>query len=137
MAEWPYNTTRWKKLRLAKLRSQPLCEDCQARGVIERAVAVDHIDSIKSGGHPFPPLDRLRANCTSCHSRKTSRFDRPDRKAGEGLDYGCDADGRPLDPTNPWSASYNQGGTSGSEKAASGEERHVKRKVLKHSGDPS
>jgi hypothetical protein len=28
MAEWPYNTTRWQKLRAAKLATDPLCEDC-------------------------------------------------------------------------------------------------------------
>lgn len=40
-----YRSSRWKKLRLAKLMEQPLCELCLARGVIKPAEDVHHMDS--------------------------------------------------------------------------------------------
>jgi len=98
MAKWPYNTTAWKKLRLAKLARDPNCAHCTLRGRTVQAVAVDHIVAIANGGHPFPPLDGLASLCTSCHSRKTSAFDRPDRKGKRAFG----ADGEPLDTADGW-----------------------------------
>lgn len=100
MAKWPYNTTKWQKLRLAKLAQNPDCEACARRGRIVAANAVDHILSIAKGGHPFPQLDELAALCTSCHSRKTGAVD---RAGGSGIAFpGFDADGAPLDPDHPY-----------------------------------
>lgn len=104
MAVWPYSTTRWKKLRLAKLRATPLCEPCADRGWISRATTVDHKVSVKSGGEPFPHLTELTSMCARCHSVKTSAADRPDRRPGPGLLRGCDVNGMPLDPNHPFLA---------------------------------
>lgn len=99
MAKWPYNTTAWRKLRLAKLESQPLCEPCERRGIIVPAVAVDHVTSIASGGDPFPPLSGLMSMCLSCHSIKTNAVDRP---GGKGVRFkGVGVDGLPIDPDHP------------------------------------
>ena len=100
MAAWPYNTTAWRKLRLAKLGVEPLCEVCRQRGRINPANHVDHIQSIASGGDPFPPLPDLRSLCASCHSIKTAALD---RSGGSGVGIaGCGVDGLPLDASHPF-----------------------------------
>lgn len=100
MAAWPYSTAAWQRLRAAKLSADPLCEPCQWRGVQRPATAVDHIVSIASGGHPFPPLTGLRSMCVPCHSVKTAALD---RKGGKGVAFkGCGPDGLPLDAEHPF-----------------------------------
>jgi len=102
MAEWPYNTKTWKNLRAAKLASNPLCEHCTKRGEAVLAKAVDHIISIKSGGHPFPALDELNSLCARCHNEKTNAIDRTDRRGSGRAIKGFDAEGNPLDKSDDW-----------------------------------
>lgn len=104
MAEWPYSTSTWQRLRKFKLSTSPLCVECQRVGRIVPANHVDHVVSITSGGPPFPSLDGLASLCASCHSTKTNAEDRPDRRPGQGLYRGCGADGLPLDPAHPFLA---------------------------------
>jgi len=100
MAEWPYSTQRWQRLRRAKLAQQPICQDCAPRLVIP-ATDVDHVVPISEGGEPFPPLDGLAAYCHSCHSRKTARG--PEAGAVRGQRHGVDpATGLPMDPGHWW-----------------------------------
>lgn len=102
MASWPYNTSTWQKLRLAKLAETPMCYACDLRGLIVPAVAVDHVRSIKSGGAPFPALDGLMSLCERCHNEKTSAVDQP-RRATFGRRFkGFDASGNPIDPGDDW-----------------------------------
>lgn len=96
MAEWPYSTAAWQRLRRRKLSETPLCETCTARGELIIASHVDHIVSIKSGGDAFPTIDGLRSLCPPCHSIKTNALDRAGGKGG-GV-KGCDENGLPLDP---------------------------------------
>ena len=99
MADWPYTTARWQRLRKAKLSEVPLCETCERRGRKVVAEHVDHVVAIKQGGPAFPPMDGLRALCAPCHSIKTNALD---RAGGKGVAIkGCDADGLPLDPDHP------------------------------------
>lgn len=86
-----YNTSRWKRLRLVKLRQDPLCEYCPGDRK-KAAVDVDHFIAIEAGGAPFD-LSNLRSACKSCHSQKTAN--------GEML-HGCDEDGIPRDPRHTW-----------------------------------
>lgn len=100
MAEWPYSTAAWARLRKAKLSDVPLCETCTMRGRQVIAEAVDHIVSIASGGEAFPSMDGLRSLCTPCHSIKTNALD---RAGGKGVAIkGCGVDGLPLDPDHPF-----------------------------------
>lgn len=102
MADWPYSTAAWRRLRATKLSADPLCEPCRRRGRLIPASHVDHVLSIAAGGDPFPTLDRLMAMCASCHSIKTDALD---RAGGKGIAFkGCDADGLPLDPAHPFVA---------------------------------
>src|SRR5262245_30437381 len=98
MAEWPYTTQRWQRLRRHKLRAHPLCEACFQVGRIESAVAVDHRTPIKRGGDPFPALEQLASLCESCHNAKT----RAEQIGEDWLRKGCDVVGYPLDPNHPW-----------------------------------
>ncbi|QFT30107.1 HNH endonuclease [Labrenzia sp. THAF82] len=102
MARWPYNTTRWKKLRLAKLNLDPLCEICTRRGKLINATVVDHIKAIKAGGSAFAPLDELMSLCVSCHNEKTARVDRPERANSGRRFQGFDRNGEPLDTDDDW-----------------------------------
>lgn len=102
MADWPYNTSTWQKLRAVKLRSAPLCEPCEARGAFTTANTVDHITPINAGGDPFPPLDGLMSMCARCHNEKTAANDRTHKKPFARKVKGFDADGNPVDRSDGW-----------------------------------
>ncbi|MBO1038194.1 HNH endonuclease [Brucella pituitosa] len=103
MADWPYNTIAWKKLRLAKLNAEPLCYACKMLGRYVPAKAVDHIDAIAKGGEPFPPLNGLMSLCIPCHNSKTNAVDHPNAKSGKRRALkGFDMDGNPIDPNDDW-----------------------------------
>lgn len=103
MADWPYNTTAWRKLRLSKLASEPLCEPCRIRGELTTANTVDHNTPVNAGGQPFPPLDGLTSMCARCHNEKTATFDKGNPKPFARRVKGFDENGSPLDPADPWS----------------------------------
>jgi 5-methylcytosine-specific restriction protein A len=91
MAKWPYNTTRWKRLRSLKLSQNPLCEYCPPD--LERpSTQVDHRKAIADGGDPWD-MKNLASCCQSCHSQKTSH--------GEFLP-GCQENGLPRDINHEW-----------------------------------
>lgn len=102
MADWPYNTRAWQRLRLLKLATDPLCYACSLRGTLTPGRAVDHIKAIKAGGAPFPALDGLMTLCERCHNEKTNAVDRPDRVSNGRRFKGFAADGSPIDPGDAW-----------------------------------
>jgi 5-methylcytosine-specific restriction protein A len=93
MAQWPYGTSTWQRLRRLKLSTSPGCETCKRRGRLVYASVVDHIVPINAGGPAFPSLDGLQALCVQCHNSKTSREQRGEKV----LMKGCDVNGLPLD----------------------------------------
>lgn len=101
MANWPYNTTAWKKLRAAHLARFPFCEGCPA-GTYRLANTVDHRLAISEGGHPFPGHDGLASYCPGCHSAKTARGAEAGAIKSTKARKGCDVDGTPLDSRHPW-----------------------------------
>lgn len=70
-----YKASKWKRIREAQLRMQPLCEYCLQSEIVEPATVVHHGD----GGHkgdmnrfwngPFVSL------CKPCHDRDGQRED--------------------------------------------------------------
>lgn len=62
---------RWRKIRAAVLREQPLCVECLGAGVVTAANEVDHIVPLSQGG--TNEWDNLQPLCKSCHSKKTRR----------------------------------------------------------------
>lgn len=87
------NGAAWRRLRADVLRSNPLCEHCEARGILTAATDVDHRDNDPSNNDP----DNLASCCHECHSRKTQA------DMGKRVSWGCDANGMPLDPKHHWS----------------------------------
>ncbi|MBO6506857.1 MAG: HNH endonuclease [Kordiimonadaceae bacterium] len=102
MAKWPYNTTAWKRLRAAKLATEPLCQPCKLRGAVTTAKAVDHIVPINAGGEAFPSLGGLMSMCERCHNEKTAANDRKHTKPFSRNVKGFDANGDPVDPFDNW-----------------------------------
>jgi 5-methylcytosine-specific restriction endonuclease McrA len=77
-----YHTKEWKALRLAVLRDEPLCRECNNAGSVKLANVVDHIQPVRLGGAMWDQ-DNLQPLCLSCHQRKS----RSERTKKEG-DYG-------------------------------------------------
>jgi hypothetical protein len=105
MADWPYSTARWRKLRAAKLAASPLCEVHGLRGKLVSATVVDHRVAIAAGGDPFPDLDGLMSMCASCHSTKTNARDNAHAFGSDrwrAAFKGCGLDGRPIDADHPF-----------------------------------
>ncbi|MCZ2406974.1 MAG: HNH endonuclease [Burkholderiales bacterium] len=88
----PLNSEAWYRLRRTVLAEQPLCPECEARGVIEPATQVHHIND--------NAMDNSRSNlvglCASCHSRHTAH------DMGKRVNHGCDVSGWPANPSSHW-----------------------------------
>ena len=103
MADWPYNSTAWKRLRKAHLAAYPWCEGCKAMGKpYVLANTVDHVHPISDGGPAFPGHDGLRSYCAACHSAKTARGAEAGAVRSNKPRRGCNPDGSPIDPAHPW-----------------------------------
>lgn len=70
-----YNSARWRAMRLAKLRDNPLCEMCEREGRTTLADDVHHIQSFMSTDDPYGrralafDYDNLMSVCDRCHQR--------------------------------------------------------------------
>ena len=91
----PLNSEAWYRLRRSVLAEQPLCPECEARGVIEPATQVHHIND--------NAMDNSRSNlvglCAPCHSRHTAH------DMGKRVNHGCDVSGWPANPSSHWNKS--------------------------------
>ncbi len=103
MAEWPYSTARWQRLRKLKLAEEPRCQGCLPHR-LTIASHVDHLHAISDGGDAFPSLDGLRSLCLPCHSAKTARGPEAGAIKTSKPQRGCDSNGVPLAPNHPWNA---------------------------------
>lgn len=81
------NDKRWKELRIAKLKSQPLCELCQRAGHIRVAVDVHHIVPVETARDlaemerlAYPSLDGLMSLCVPCHIKVHRELGKNTRK---------------------------------------------------------
>lgn len=69
-----YQDKRWKRLRTAKLRANPLCERCEIRGMVNPASEVHHKIPFDRGVTPEQidelafDYDNLQSLCIPCHS---------------------------------------------------------------------
>ena len=72
-----YNSKEWKELRIAKLRANPLCEECMKEGIVTSARCVHHIVPIETARTKDEMrrlaidcgLQGLKALCFACHAR--------------------------------------------------------------------
>lgn len=67
-----YRSSRWRALRAAVLREQPLCGACERAGALTAARVVDHVVPIKDGGERFARAN-LQTLCVPCHNRKSAK----------------------------------------------------------------
>lgn len=71
-----YNSSRWKKLRIAKLMKDPLCEMCLQKGITTPGIDVHHIISFLSTDDPIKRVelafdyDNLMSICKQCHQKE-------------------------------------------------------------------
>lgn len=98
MADWPYNTEQWRRLRRMVIAQNALehggvCQIC-GKLMMSDEVQVDHVVPLAQGGEPFA-MDNLRAVCAECNSRKATE-DRTGRVKG------CDENGWPVDGKHEW-----------------------------------
>lgn len=70
-----YNTSRWRKLREAKLMQFPLCEVCLAKGLVTPTEDVHHIDTFMNY-EGLKRIDKaynfnnLQSICKKCHQNE-------------------------------------------------------------------
>ena len=93
-----YRSTAWREFRAATLAANPMCA---AMGCKQPSHHVDHVVSRRKGGAEFD-LTNCLPLCASCHSRKSVTVDGGFGRSPRGYQIGCDADGKPIDPSHPW-----------------------------------
>ena len=74
-----YHTARWRRVREAYIKKNPLCVMCLTEGKVTQGVIVDHIVEIQDGGDLTSP-DNLQTLCRYHHNLKTSQ----EKKEREG-----------------------------------------------------
>ena len=78
----------WQALRLRKIKTDPLCEDCLERGRTTLTEEVHHIRSIREAPELRLVWSNLRSLCKDCHDKhtlsETSPAPRPAGPQGEG-----------------------------------------------------
>ena len=58
-----------QRQRLRRLRDEPMCRDCKAKGFVTQATEVDHIKPLAQGGSDDD--DNCRSLCSACHLDRT------------------------------------------------------------------
>lgn len=93
-----YRTRAWEELRRVALKRDRYT--CVVPGCGQRAIAVDHIVSRKDGGPDV--ISNMRSLCRR-HDNQIKEGPDGKRKSGGKLRaIGCDAQGRPRDPSHWW-----------------------------------
>ena len=66
---------RYKRARRAFLAANPLCAECQRRGVVTAANEIDHIKPLRFDPTPehFWNAEGWQALCSPCHAAKSAR----------------------------------------------------------------
>lgn len=95
-----YKTPGWRSLRRRKLKTNPLCERCEAKGFVVPATVVNHRIPHKGDLKLFWDWDNLESACADCHDgpiQSEERTGRPNDRVGyvtDVLDCGLPADNR-------------------------------------------
>lgn len=80
--------------RKRRLAAEPLCRDCDAKGIVTAATVPDHIIPLAQGGPDTD--DNIRCLCGPCHAVRTRE------QFGQRQVHSVGIDGRPTDPRHPW-----------------------------------
>lgn len=87
---------RWKRLRLVRLRAEPLCRFCAAQGRTVPATVVDHIVPHKGKRELLYSLENTQSLCVTCHQAVKQAEETTGRVRG------VDRDGVPIDSQHHW-----------------------------------
>ncbi|MCZ8323073.1 MAG: HNH endonuclease signature motif containing protein [Novosphingobium sp.] len=74
--------------RLRRLKAEPLCRDCAAKGFVREATVPDHIVPLSRGGSDND--SNIRCLCADCHRTRTAE------QFGSRRTVGTDPDGWPI-----------------------------------------
>jgi 5-methylcytosine-specific restriction enzyme A len=69
-----YQLERWRRLRRHQLRTEPLCQMCQARGLAVPATVADHVTPHRGDWNAFL-TGTLQSLCGHCHNSAKRRID--------------------------------------------------------------
>jgi len=73
---WFYNQTKWRKFSKKYRQNNPICVECEAKGIVSPAEVCDHIDGIKTilkeGRDPMDEKE-CQSLCHPCHNSKSGR----------------------------------------------------------------
>jgi len=64
---------KWQKVRAYKLRLNPLCEKCLAKGIVRVATQVHHKKKFKDNPELRLDIDILESLCKPCHDEETAK----------------------------------------------------------------
>lgn len=67
-----YNSRAWRKARKNYLNMNPLCVECEKKGLVVVATVVDHKVPINQGGEQLDESN-FQSMCASCHNSKSAR----------------------------------------------------------------
>ena len=59
---------KWSQVRAAYVKTHPLCELCNARGIVQPVEIVHHIKPIAEGGERYRH-ENLQSLCRFCHGK--------------------------------------------------------------------
>ena len=78
-----YQNPRWKRLRKIKFQDNPLCELCEAKGIVVQTQEVHHIRPWETGITQEEQqdlaydYDNLLSVCVPCHKEEDRRIRKP------------------------------------------------------------
>lgn len=89
---------KWRKLRQAFLKTNPLCNYCLEQDKVVAATVVDHITPHKGNIELFYDCNNLQSLCKAHHDK--------DKQLEELGKYSteCGRDGMPVSPNHPWNS---------------------------------
>jgi len=96
MADWPYNTTQWQRIRRMVLQRQPVCAACLELGYAAKAEVVDHIEPVRDRPDLAFTMTNLRGLCKLCHDAAKQKEEK------RGHEIGCGRDGVPRSAAHWW-----------------------------------
>src|SRR5262249_28716701 len=68
-----YSSAAWKAVRDARRLMNPLCEMCEAQGIVKAMWAVDHILPRSTHAHLELAIENTRSLCEHHHNQRTAR----------------------------------------------------------------
>ena len=67
-----YHSKAWRKVRAAVIKAEPLCRECNGKGMLTAAQVVDHITPMRQGGEALE-INNLQPLCNACHNKKSGK----------------------------------------------------------------